>query len=146
MSNLTLPTMTFGALAASIRPSGPTKIAYATTAEHGHDSDGAAAVIIRHHGNHIATLERNYIRIECAGWSSSTTAARLHRVLVDNRTGFGAGIRQGVLHVINMDDRRTKAADITGDGAYAAFYRDNGDEAWTLAVPAFVARFEEEAR
>lgn len=94
MSNLKLPRMTFDNLAPKARTDKRVKIAYATEIAWVTDK-----VVVYHHGNHIATLGKDFTLLTNAGWHSRTTANRLHTIAMDNGAGFGIGIKGGIMEV-----------------------------------------------
>ena len=92
MSNLKLPTLTYGNLDRLLGTKPSRELAYATTAERLGDS-----IIVRHHGSPIVSLtEGQLIAVSKAGYNSSTTTRRLHQALKDNNIVEGIGIRQGI--------------------------------------------------
>jgi hypothetical protein len=99
MSNLKLPMMTFE----SLMRSGHTKtLAYATTAELVPSDDNGKTddyIVIRHHGTVIAEIAGQWVYVTNAGYDSSTTRSRIHKILSDNGN-FGVTQRQHVQHLI----------------------------------------------
>lgn len=94
MSNLKLPRMTFANLSTKAKAGKRVKIAYATEI-----ACNADEVMVYHHGNHIATLGKDFTLLTNAGWNSRTTANRLHTIAMDNGAGFGIGIKGGLMEV-----------------------------------------------
>lgn len=45
-------------------------------------------IIVKHHGNPIAEIGRDFFTITGAGWNSRTTADRLNKILRDNQTSL----------------------------------------------------------
>lgn len=91
MSNLTLPRMTFATLNgmlsnARLKGQWRVKLAYETTAEYSSMQD--QTIIIRHHGNPIAEIGRDFFTLSGSGWNSRTTATRLATILKDNQTSL----------------------------------------------------------
>jgi hypothetical protein len=95
MSNLKLPTLTYGNLDRLLGNKQGTALAYATTAERLGDS-----IIVRHHGSPIVSLTEGIVALSKAGYNSQTTTQRLHKVLKDNNIIEGIGIRQGITSVL----------------------------------------------
>lgn len=111
MSNLSLPKMTFVTLNAMLSNAeeagrqSQLKIAYETTIERG------AGIVVRHHGNPIAAIGRDFFTLGNGGWNSVTTANRLNHILRDNQTilptdptatdrlWYSAACRQGSLAI-----------------------------------------------
>jgi len=135
MSNLTLPPLTFARLwsllelnSAKVKRShGALKIGYETTIRHGYDKQ--PEVNLYHHGNLIAVIGIGRIHLSTAGWNSSTTAQRLHKVLTDNEIGseFGIGVRQGVISVLNA-----KRKPIMAVGSVGVDFNAQPDGTWTV--------------
>lgn len=91
MSNLTLPKMTYDTLRgmlsnARLKGGYKVKIAYETTIEFSSMQD--QTIIVKHHGNPIAEIGRDFFTITGAGWNSRTTADRLNKILRDNQTSL----------------------------------------------------------
>lgn len=74
MSNLKLPTMTYGNLINRLGA-----LAYATTAQKYDDY-----VAVSHHGTVIAILRPDKVTVTTGGYSSSTTRNRINTILSDN--------------------------------------------------------------
>lgn len=89
MSNLTLPKMTYdtlrGMLAnARLKGKHRVSIAYETTIEFSSMQD--QTIVVRHRGNPIAEIGKDFFTLDNAGWHSVTTANRLNQILKDNQT------------------------------------------------------------
>lgn len=93
MSNLNLPKMSFDNLNRLLGNRTAKTLAYATTAER----DGDRTIIVRHHGNAIATISDDVVTLSTAGWHSRTTANRLNAILaaLELPGRYGIGITQG---------------------------------------------------
>lgn len=134
MSNLKLPNLSYASLYALLSGGNNSQaIGYATRARlHGY-SDGAL-VSITHHGSVIADLLPNSINITDAGYASSTTIARLHKVLADNGVWpahYGIAIRQGVSTIITTDTLRKGLTSLSMfEDRTACFERT--DTGWSL--------------
>ena len=117
MSNLKLPSLAYNKLDKFLPPlkegqkwGNLKKLGYQTWAYR----DGADTIVIRHHDTEIATLTLWTVAIHPRGYNSSTTTARLHRVMVDNGlwgrfttlNAFGVAIRQGQTSIITPDDNK----------------------------------------
>lgn len=91
MSNLTLPKMTYDTLRgmlsnARLKGKYKVKIAYETTIEFSSMQD--QTIIVRHHGNPIAEIGKDFFTLDNAWWHSVTTANRLNQILKDNQTSL----------------------------------------------------------
>lgn len=104
MSNLKLPTLNYAALDRLMRnrhgnPVAGKTLAYATTCQrvnlHSEIGGEGDYYIIQHHGSSIAQVSRYDVEVTNAGWHSRTTMDRLSRILHDNNTGWGCGIKGG---------------------------------------------------
>lgn len=85
MTNLIFPNASYESLMRQLEPTGGEvkKIAYKTHAA----IDLQDNVVIWHHENPIALIGRDSVRLSNAGWTSKTTADRLHRIARDNGVG-----------------------------------------------------------
>lgn len=104
MSNLILPSLDYKSLIDSLKPGQRKTIAYATEAERINESGNAFDyVTIYHHGHAIATLAPFAVWVTHQGYSTRTTAARIHRILNDNGIPYGFGIRQYSATLLGTD-------------------------------------------
>ena len=125
MSNLKLPTLTRANLISEYRlvNSKPVTLAYATQARLTIDG----AVQIAHHGSTIATLHKDgSIELDTAGYDSMTTAARLHKVVVDNGTPWKVGIRQGETWLLNREAQKVRELSTARIGKSGELLEVNG--------------------
>lgn len=130
MSNLNLPELTFGNLArllaepAAIRRNS-VELAYKTDA---YWSQVNRELVILHHDNEIARLfSDGRITLSHAGWDSSTTANRLHKLTRDNKLNLGVAIRQREMVLINMDAKRTRVMAFNDLPMYRAEFNVQGE-------------------
>lgn len=95
MSNLKLPKMSFYNLNRLLGNRWSETLAYATTAER----DGDRTILVRHHGNAIATISDDVVTLSTAGWHSRTTANRLNAILaaLELPGRYSIGITQYVM-------------------------------------------------
>lgn len=103
MSNLVLPNMSFENLRELARGSSldkPKKIAYQTYVV----LERRQYVHVIHHRSIVATLSSSFVSVSNGGWSSRTTSARLHKILVDNNTNFRCNIKAGEMVVTHLDN------------------------------------------
>ena len=127
MSNLKLPNLSYAALDAALparsteTPRGAGRshtIGYKTTAYRFQNE-----ICIQHHGTTIAVLaDTGSVYITNDGYSSSTTRARLHSILTDNRIRFSLGQRDFVQVLTNRDDNSD-----TYRGFVSAYFSPAGD-------------------
>lgn len=112
MSNLALPNLSFASLDRKLTSHQPTtrkKLGFETYGIRHALSDGSSYVKITHHGSTIAHLSEGSVSITDAGWASSTTIARLHKVMVDNGLWplhYDIAIRQRATMIITPDTMR----------------------------------------
>ena len=85
MTNLIFPNASYESLMRQLEPTGGEvkKIAYKTQAA----IDRRVNVAIWHHGNPIALIGKDSVRLSNAGFHTRTTADRLHRIARDNGVG-----------------------------------------------------------
>ena len=85
MTNLIFPNASYESLMRHLEPTGGEvkKIAYKTHAA----IDRRVNVSIWHHGNPIALIGKDSVRLSNAGYHTRTTADRLHRIARDNGVG-----------------------------------------------------------
>tara|TARA_B100002019_G_scaffold221283_1_gene194106 strand:+ start:880 stop:1212 length:333 start_codon:yes stop_codon:yes gene_type:complete len=63
-----------------------------TTVTHGVDANGAREVIVKLHGNHIATVTNDDLILFDGGWQSNTTKSRLNALCYE--FAYGASVFQ----------------------------------------------------
>lgn len=105
MTNLKFPDTSYNSLCRKFPNTDLGKhFAYATTIDTvtiTEEGLGSPVFVIRHHGSEIALICETKVYVSNAGWTSKTTIDRIHRILTDNATGYGACIRQGESKFIN---------------------------------------------
>lgn len=111
MSNLKLPNLSWKSLDTILPPltgnlqwGRAKKIGYETWAWRDGDE-----IVIRHHSTDIARIGIWSVDITPHGYASSTTTARLHKIMVDNGlwpSGWTFAIRQFSLALITRDDMK----------------------------------------
>lgn len=129
MSNLNLPKMTFGNLAALVgKPGHSVKLAYATYAYLARDR---SYVEVIHHNTKIGELRDNGdVFVTNAGYTSSTTRNRIHTILKHN-TNFGVCQRNHIqCLIVNLTGTRQymtgfESAFITNAGELTIFNRNS---------------------
>lgn len=108
MSNLKLPPLTHEHLSKRVRESitrrgvASVNLAYATKVTQ--EPSETHAVVLWHHKTPIALIGARYLTLNNGGYHTVTTAARLHKLLTDNDTGYGVRIKQGIMTIIEYDD------------------------------------------
>lgn len=102
MTNLNFPDSSHESLCKNFPNPGIRKFAYATTIQTMLEDTESPLFVICHHGSTIAVVGKNKVSVSNAGWSSRTTIHRIHRILTDNATGYGACIKGGSAKIINM--------------------------------------------
>ncbi len=116
MRNLSLPSLSYYRLESSLLPDKRKQIGYATHAVLRCLSDGEAFVEIEHHGSLIATVSGAFVSITDAGYASSTTIDRLHKVMVDNGLwpdSYTIDIRQGSTVILTPSTMRKGLASLS---------------------------------
>lgn len=102
MSNLKFPNTSYSSLCENFPKPGSRRFAYATELDTMLDPSGTLVFGVYHHGSLIAVIRKNKVSVSNAGWSSRTTIDRIHRILTDNNTGFGACIHKGESKVFDF--------------------------------------------
>ena len=104
MSNLKLPTLTVENLR-KLTKGKDRKIAHNTRVVW----ESETAVDVIYHNTAIASIQPGHVFVRTGGYSTMTTLARIHAVLMDNGIPYGATRRDWQAIIINMDAKRTIA-------------------------------------
>lgn len=118
MSNLKLPNMSYADLSRRFSINDVIdrkhhKLAYETTirATEPTGSTKMCNVYVFHHGNAIAELTEHKLTFSNAGWNSSTTTNRLHRILKDNKVdNYSFNMRGGEIVLMGWGDKNPNPA------------------------------------
>ena len=105
MSNLTLPDMGYVNLAKLMGRATVKRLGYETYAYREVVGSRVGEITIRHHGSAIASLTPDTLTLTHAGYNTSTTTARLHKILIDQtgQNSYGIAIRQGLTSLVGED-------------------------------------------
>ena len=137
MSNLKLPTLSYAALDAAL-PARSTEAASGAGRSHTIGFKTRAyrfndEICIQHHETTIATLSTDTVSVTPHGYVSSTTTARLHKVMVDNElwpNAYTVGIRNRELMVLTPNTMRLGLIPVPWYGVTFV----NGTHGWVLVT------------